>query len=426
MLVVVVVMLAAGAAAPAASEPTKDGGASAARLAVDADSVTVITASISPRLEELRGLRFLQPVPVRVESDSVARLHFAARAERDTPPESLRAQARAAALLGLLPPDFDLEKQLLDLIGEQAGGYYDTERKIFVVLGDMPRGAVRTIAAHELTHALDDQHFNLDSLLTVRNDDDHVLALACVVEGSATVVMARFVAEQLAADRMSLQDVAAMAESDAGRAEQLQAAPPMIQRGLVGPYVLGMNFLLRGNPMAQMAVNSDDLNHAFQQPPRSTEQILHPEKYWDAPHADEPRPIPALDAAKLLGSTWRLAGTGVLGELLMAPLVEPDPLPILDLAARGARDWSNAAVTGWGGDRWWLLQDGGHDAVLLATTWDTERDAKEFAAAAGKSGFHLQRSGSWVVLVAGVDEAPAAAAANAALKMLRAGSPRRP
>lgn len=404
-------------AATAAAEPPAP---------VELDSVTAITAAILPRLEELRGLRFLQPIPVRVESDSAARVYFAARLTEDTPPESLRVQGRAAELLALLPPGYDLQTRLLDLLQEQAAGYYDPERKAFIVLGDMPRAVARTIVAHELTHGLDDQHFDLAALVAAQPDDDHTAALGSLIEGSATAVMSRFVAEEIAANRMSMADLQAIAATDAGRADVFDAAPPMIQRSLMGSYILGMNFVLQGNPLALLTVSADDLNRAFRNPPRSSEQILHPEKYWDESHADEPRALPHLEPGPLLGPGWQTSGSGVLGELLMALLTDPEPAPVLDLAARGAAAWTNPAAAGWGGDRWWLFEKAGAAVVVLGTVWDTEPDAVEFAAAVRKPAFQVERSGPWVVVVAGAEKKPAAAAARAALKALRAGSGARP
>lgn len=408
----------AAAGLPAALESASGRGSDPAAL-VEVDSVTALTASILPRLAELRGLQFLHPIPVRVESDSAARAYFSARSARDAPPETLRVQSRAAALLGLLPAGFDLEAQLLDLMQEQAAGYYDPESKTFVVLGDMPRGAARGIVVHELTHGLDDQHFNLDSLMTVQPGDDRMLALAAVIEGSATAVMSRYMTEQLAANRMSAADLAALAETDAGRGDRFQAAPPMIQRGLAAPYVLGMNFLLRGNPSALMALSADDLNQAFRHPPRSSEQVLHPQKYWDESQADEPQPVPALDAARVLGRDWHYAGAGELGELFLALLVDRQPEPVLALAARSSSAWTNPAAAGWGGDRWWLFENGARAAVVLATVWDTDRDADEFAAAVRRPEFQVARSGPWVVVVAGPGRARAAGVARAALKVLK-------
>lgn len=410
-------MVVAAAAAGPVAESGRGPGSDPAAL-VDVDSVTALTASILPRLAELRGLQWRHPIPVRVESDSAARAYFSARSAREAPPETLRVQSRAAALLGLLPAEFDLEAQLLDLMQEQAAGYYDPESKTFVVLGDMPHGAARGIVVHELTHGLDDQHFNLDSLITVQSDDDRMLALAAVIEGSATAVMTRYMSEQLAENRMTAADLAALAETDAGRGDRFQAAPAMIQRGLAAPYVLGMDFLLRGNPSALMALSADDLNQAFRRPPRSSEQVLHPQKYWDESQADEPQPVPALDGARFLGRDWHCAGSGTLGELFIALLVDPRPAPALALAARGPGAWTNEAAAGWGGDHWWLFEKGARAAVVLATVWDTERDAGEFAAAVRRPGFQIARSGPWVVVVAGPERAPAAAMARSALKVL--------
>ena len=163
-------------------------------------------------------------------------------------------------------------------------------------------------------------------------------------------------------------------------------------------------------------VSPEDLDHAFKDPPRSSEQILHPEKYWDDAKRDEPRAVALADLSAVLGKGWSLAGRGNLGELNLAILAgagRPDiHSPEIALPAT----WTNGAASGWGGDLWHHYVNDGKSATLLVTLWDTERDAGEFEAALRRdAGRPFFWRGDAVVIVGGDAGDRAGALAQAAL-----------
>jgi hypothetical protein len=230
-------------------------------------------------VERIRGLRFKKPVPVKMVSDAVAREHFTSRLDKFWPAADVGLEQKAYRQLGLLPPRTDVVATLLDLLEEQAGGYYDPETQTFYILDDMPRTAAPILMAHELTHALDDQHFGLDPrLAAAAKDDDRGTALGAVVEGSGTLVMSAYMVREMEAGRLSRNALVAMGESEAGRALKLKAAPALLERMLMAPYMLGPTFLTRGDAtrLASGSVPGRDIDRAIQEPPVSTEQILHP------------------------------------------------------------------------------------------------------------------------------------------------------
>jgi hypothetical protein len=138
-------------------------------------------------------------------------------------------------------------KTLLDVLEEQAGGFYDPRTKSFYLLDDMPKSMTALLAAHEMTHALDDQRFDIDGRLEkVADDDDASFALSAVAEGSATIASAVYVAQVAASGRLDPEGLAAAGEMELIQTERLNAMPPALRRQLLGPYVLGMSFLLRG------------------------------------------------------------------------------------------------------------------------------------------------------------------------------------
>jgi len=148
----------------------------------------------------------------------------------------------------------------------------------------------------------------------------------------------------------------------------LQNAPPILRETSLFPYTAGLSFV-----QALMASGGyAAVNAAFANPPASTEQILHPEKYaaHEAPVAVSiPGGLPAL-----LGSGWSEAGRDTLGE---------ENLRVW-LGQLGASSQAFAAAAGWGGDRL-VLYEGPNGATQLAvvTAWDTATDADEFATALG-------------------------------------------
>lgn len=358
-------------------------------------------AEVLPQLEAIRGVKFVKPVPVAVIDDAKARAYALERFKRMTPEAKIRADQAAYRLLGLVPADTDVLKTLLDVLEEQAGGFYDPQTKSFYLLDDMPETMTPLLAAHEMTHALEDQRYDIDGRLEkLGDDDDAALALSAVAEGSATLASAVYVAGAISSGKLDAKDAAAV---DQVSTERLNAMPPVLRRQLLAPYVLGMTFLLRGHMRAiAKGFPKDDVNAAWAKPPRSSEQIIHPEKYWDADKRDNPVRVTIQDAAPVLGKGWTRAGSGILGELTIGSLVGAGAPDAAELASPEA-DWSNAAASGWGGDRFELWTRGDQSVVLLSTVWDTERDAEEFERALprDREAMRVLRRGKKVGVVAG-------------------------
>ena len=384
--------LVLAATLPAATPP--------ARL-TQAEAEAAVTAVV-PELQTIRGLTFKEKVPVTVIDDAKARAYALARFRRMTPEPKIRADQIAFRLLGLVRNDLDVLKSLLDVLEEQAGGFYDPGTKSFYLLDDMPVDMTAMLTAHEMTHALEDQRYDIDGRLgKVLDDDDQSFALSAVVEGSATLAAGVYVARGVAAGTLSQERLSAL--SDAVKTERLNAMPGALKRQLLGPYVLGMTFLARGDVAGlQGGFPKLDVDAAWAHPPRSSEQILHPDKYWIAARRDEPKRVAIPNPRPLLGKDWALSGSGVLGELTLGSLVGMAAPDTADLAAGGGA-WTNAAASGWGGDRFELWTSGAAAVVLLGTVWDTEKDAVEFAAALprGRAELTFRQQGVKVGIVAG-------------------------
>ncbi|HET6277265.1 MAG TPA: hypothetical protein VFG08_00630 [Candidatus Polarisedimenticolia bacterium] len=394
-----------------------DGEATAAPPAVlGIGDATLLALELAPQIEAIRGLKFKRVVPVEIVDDATARAHFDARVAKYWPENRLRDEQTVYTRLGILPEGTDLLALLFDVLEEQAGGYYDPDSGTLFLLDDMPVSIAPILMAHELTHALDDQHYRIDALIDgAGGGSDREAAVGALIEGSGTIVMMSFVLDATRSGRIPASAIIDLQESEAGQAARLTAAPQYVQRSVVGPYILGQQFLLQGDLSALTSgIRPQDLDRAFADPPASTEQILHPEKYWDRAQRDDPRDLDLPDFSSRLGKGWSLRSSGVLGELIMAIVTGAEPIDPLSAATD---HYTNEAATGWGGDRWQLYAKGDRSAILLATLWDTLRDAGEFEASLPNlPGRLIERRGDAVMVIAGLEEKDAARLAALALE----------
>jgi hypothetical protein len=262
-------------------------------------------------------------------------------------------------MLGLLSPDADLHGMLVDLYAENVLGYYNqVDKKMYLVSGksNLDPGDKVTLA-HEYTHALQDQYFDLGKLQEgLENNSDRSLAVDSLIEGDATLSMIIYARTYLTPDEL------AQYQSAGGAQSSIDRAPLVVRDEVVFPYNEGALFAVR----LWQAGGFEAVNSAFRDPPSSTEQIIHPEKYQAH---EQPIEVTLPDLAAALGAGWSQLRTDVLGELDVRIMVEQFAGPAV--AARSAE--------GWGGDRYAYLENAsGQQALALSTVWDSEADASEF------------------------------------------------
>ncbi|MCA8978748.1 MAG: hypothetical protein H6831_03490 [Planctomycetes bacterium] len=337
-----------------------------------------VTEEIRLDLEELRGDTFRRPVTVRVTDGAGFLEHAKERVEAFTTEEQWAADGLEAKLLGLIPADMDLLATTYELLESQVGGFYDPGADTFYLMESYTGGLARVILSHELVHALDDQLFDLDAGMRGRvNSADALFAYQALCEGSAQLVSTRWV----------LRNAGTLSPADLEKAslgtEQLAGAPAYLWKPLLGAYLAGNDFLdkgyrIRRRELRKEASQGRTIAEAFENPPRSSEQILHPEKYWSKDARDEPQRV----THGVAPEGWTERGRTTLGELTLAILVDdaaalagPDltnPRSLLSLR------YTNAAAEGWGGDEVVLLTKDDAKVLQLSTVWDTEADAQEF------------------------------------------------
>jgi hypothetical protein len=326
-------------------------------------------ATIEEQVRAIRGLEAKNPVDPVVLDDAGIKKLTADGFRKDNPKELVDANERLLKGLGLLPADASLEDMYVDMLGSQVAGLYSPDDKqLYVVSRSGKLGPTeKTTFAHEYTHALQDQNFDIKTLdLDEVGEGDRGIARLSLVEGDATLVMSLWQLQGL--DQAELLQL--IGESlNPEVTGSLEAMPPILQESLLFPYTSGLAFV-----QALQLGGWDKVNGAFANPPASTEQVLHPEKYA---MGEEPLDVTLPgDLAAKMGAGWKVGLEDTFGEFQLRVWLEQAK------AANGGASATDAAA-GWGGDRIVLL-DGpsGAEAIALKTAWDTPADATEFAAAA--------------------------------------------
>lgn len=317
---------------------------------------------------KIRGLRIKQNVPCLVHDRKKVEEFVLESIDEQLPPERLKNEERVARALGIVPESYDYKKGIVDLYVSQIGGYYDPKRKHFVMAGWMPELMQPTIASHELTHALQDQYYNLEAMIDPKiENSDKLMAHSALIEGDATAVMydymqsltgGRMIAEEPSVEKYLLQNVIGSSFT-----AQL-GVPPALQLMLLFPYTSGLRFahtqLRRGG--------YSKLDVIFLAPPATTEEILHPEKY-----PSKPGEYAVFTDNDVKGAE--------LGEIVHRDTIGEFGISALLASHIGQRAEAAEAAAGWGGDRLLILEHGEGWHIVWRTRWDSAKDADQFFSA---------------------------------------------
>lgn len=300
-------------------------------------------------VEQARGLTFTREVKVTLLGDREFRRRLLGTDNTRTPEdrEELQSTERVLQGLGLLDRDADLEEAIASLFGSAVTGFYDTENDDLVVRGDELTPARRVTLVHELTHALQDQHFDIARPDLDDRDDEASQGLTGLVEGDAVRIERRYV------DTLPPEQQKAIEAEEAELAGAIDASTPQVLLQLVGfPYIVGPEFvkaLLEAGGQVR-------LDAAFASPPTTSEHLLHPERFLAG---DGPKEVATPPAG------GKVIDEGVLGELGLL-------LFLREAVGDGARE----ASQGWGGDRYVAWVDGGRTCVRANVAMDTPDDAR--------------------------------------------------
>lgn len=349
--------------------------------------------AIEPKLAKLRDIPFDKPVPTAYQTTDDFRKFVHREIEKDLPPEKSKNMSAAFLHMGLLTKPMDLGTAMEQTMVTQAAAYYDpVAKKFFMVMVPDNELLLDTMSAHELTHGLQDQRYDLQKFMAAIKppNDDAQFARQALVEGDATFTMFLYAAaaasksdtmqnvvlqvlraqiDQFA--KMDLSDYGAMMKQQAESftnmdpdikksMEAMDQLPPIVMGPLLDSYMKGARVVLTAYDKGGWKM----VDALYKQPPDSSEQILHPDTKL-FPTREEPKKVtlPKLPGEVLTENT--------LGELLWQIYF-----------SQWVPDKRTEASEGWGGDRYTVVKrPDGSLVAYIATVWDTPADAAQFAEA---------------------------------------------
>lgn len=329
---------------------------------------------VQQTLEELSTITGF-PIKHPVAFESITReqinQYLQERIKEVTKPAELRAEELTLKKFGFVPDNFDLRKNTIDLLTEQAAAFYDFHRKKLFI-SDWAQTSMRDVALiHELAHALADQSFSLEKFTKkVEDDSEKSLARQAVVEGQAMWLTNEVVARRSGREKAKLEEENNEAEPS-GKFPVFDQAPLYIRENLIFPYSAGERFQDAVYEKYQQAALAD----VFRDPPVSSQQVIHPSKYFS-------HTAPVLPEMPKDPKGVKRFAEGVLGELDHSVLLRQ--YTTIDDAQDVAPRLS--------GSQYRLLESRKDKRVVLvyASTWSDEATAQRF--------FHLYRKileGKW-------------------------------
>jgi hypothetical protein len=369
-----------------------------------------------PMVSKLAGMEANEPIKVRLVSREEAVAHVAATLDAQLPPAKLARVEVVYKALGFLSPKQSLRDEITTLIGGQAGGFYDPQRKELVLLKDIPMMLQVPVVRHELVHALQDQNHDLSKWIAeAQDDEDQAAALQAVLEGHAVDVMNRatlaglgaitsdmewspgMVAELMETLGMEGEDPeeameAAASLFDLGGADAGAAlagllprgVPPVLMAQLLFPYTTGSDFIVgyrKAHP------EDPSCSGLYRRLPKTSAEILDPRR-WESGTA-----VPDYPKSGSLLPGWRLLHETSLGRLMIWVLLTDQGDPSAGDPRGGrwggdSRDTDVVLGAGWRGDRVALFASPDHRsgsyvpgsyAVVWASRWRDREEASKIA-----------------------------------------------
>jgi hypothetical protein len=342
-------------------------------------TLETIDPKISHQMDEIelqvmmeRGLKPSDSIDRKLYSKDQLQEKIAQDFLKDYSTEDAENEAIVLSSFGLLDPDFDLLALYTELYSEQVAGFFDTETKEMVVVqGEDFGGLERFVYAHEYTHVLQDQNFDLENGLRYNQEDceedtERCSAILALIEGDATLSQLQwFMNNASPTDRSELLEMI----TKETESPVFDSAPEFITLGITFPYEYGFMFvdhLYRNGGWGTV-------DRAYQNPPVSTEQILHPNRYPD----DKPIPVSLPDFEGILDNGWKEIDRDVVGEWYSYLILSKG----LDKNARLDEKQAESATQGWGGDSYVVYYNFETDETImvLRSVWDSKAEAEEFA-----------------------------------------------
>ena len=364
-------------------------------LSQNLPDLTALSETIKPEVSSIRSLNFVQPFAIRYQTNAEITA-FINNEFTQSVPQTIRQNydliIRAIGWHhGGIPFDFETMKMTLQ---DQVGAYYDSAtRSVNFPIEPVSIQSLQRIIAHELMHVLQDQHFGLDNLLNSATNSDELLAHQALAEGEATLVQFLWFFDRTgqAMSDAQLQLFINNIVNTAGN--ETDEIPDFLFEQQIGIYLRGMAFVFALKKRGGWAT----VNRAYTNLPMSMEHILHPDKYFAGESLEEIA-LPDL-ADETFSRDWELLDKDTLGELGLRIIFNT-----FDVNTA-----SHSAAAGWHGDQYAVFKhrQDNTPALVLFTTWDTERDATEFKTAyedilaikrRGATNFRIEQRGTDVLI----------------------------
>ena len=326
-----------------------------------------IRAEVEANVIAMRGLEPTTPITPTVLTRDALRQRLENDFAAEITPEESQADVLELSAFDFLAADFDLYAAQLALQSESIGGFYDPETAEFVVVSDgaLLDPAAQWTHAHEFVHALQDQHYDLEALTDEALDSEARAAVRALAEGEAELVQSLYLFDN---DFFTEEEIEAIRNNTGGeeQADLLNTVPPVLINDMIFPYTAGVDFVVELYREGGFAA----IDAAWANPPRSTEHILHPDRYLAG---DAPQIVALAPLTATLGAGWELVDEDIMGEFYLRQYLAQQ----LPASAVGR------AAAGWGGDRYAVYHNAAAGALVMALrlVWDTPADAQEFAAA---------------------------------------------
>lgn len=343
--------------------------------------------AMAEQVARLRGLPWKHDVMRRLVTREEVGEWMRRDLRKELPEEKAKEMVLVGAEMGICKPGTDIYGIFSQFMEAGAAAFYKPDTRTFYhIEGNDGRGAY-PIVFHELVHALEDQHFDLDAVYkAIENDSDRALAVRGLVEGSASLFQGLY-EKEFPADAAAMAQAQMKPELVAKQGKMLNEVPPFLIASMgLYPYQNGKEWCRRMGASDPAVVE-----RLYRDPPVSTEQVLHPEKYALDGARDWPHVVAKPALGDLLGEGWKELESDTMGELMTGVL-------LTQLQNRGAymttmiglmgpggsyapKGAAAKASAGWDGDRYacWVHTGTQQAVVVWSTVWDSDADAAEFA-----------------------------------------------
>jgi len=331
---------------------------------VDHRSYVERAVALAPEIEKVTGLRFASPPKVEVRTSEQVRAFLERELQDSLARQDVASEEAVYKRFALIPDSVDLRAMLVRVLAQQVVGYYDPRSKTLYIVDGADSASADVTLRHELVHALQDQHVNVDSLERLAGQSDRATAAQAALEGEATY--AQFGSNGIAMVAPGAWDrVRQQIRDNMERMPVLADAPFVVRESLLFPYLSGAEF-------ARRVADHGGGDSLLARLPASTEQVLHADAFYGRDGGKPDAPTEVTLPAPAVGTTVH---SNSFGEF-QTRLLFYHHLQDLDDAAR--------ASIGWDGDRYAIVRTPQGEALAWLVVFDTPQDAAEFYDAMGE------------------------------------------